>query len=136
MATLSFDGETHDEILAKVKRWIASVEGGGHDRPLSPTEAIGAGAELTKDALRIIAQAAPAPVAQSDVVKGLTNLGYTATDQVAKTAIDALDSLSAVTGGGLVKKVLDAQATALYEMNQAVAKQVLKGFARAASPKR
>ena len=42
MPTLSFDGETHEELVAKVKRWLASVEGEGH--PLSPTEAINASA--------------------------------------------------------------------------------------------
>lgn len=126
MASLSFEGETHDEIVAKVKRWLASLE--GHERPLSATEAVAASAELTKDALRIIASAAPAPVAQSEVVKGLTALGYQATDATSKALVDALDSLSSVTGGSVVKRMRDAQASALYEMNAAVAKQVLKGL--------
>ena len=79
MPTLSFDGETHGEIVVKVKRWLASLE----DQPegnLTAVEAIEQGAELTKDALRIIAAAAPGPVAQSELMKGLTNMGYKATE--------------------------------------------------------
>ena len=60
MATLSFEGETHGEIVVKVRRWLASLEGEdeGH---ISPAAAIEQGAELTKEALRVIASAAPEP---------------------------------------------------------------------------
>jgi hypothetical protein len=129
MATLSFDGETHDEIVAKVRRWLASLDG-VEETKLTPAEAVSASADLTKEALRIIAAAAPAPVAQSDVVKGLTALGYQATDASAKAVIDALDALSSVTGEGVVKRVRDASSSAVWEMNAAVAKQVLKGLTR------
>ena len=27
MATLSFEGETHGELVVKVRRWLASLEG-------------------------------------------------------------------------------------------------------------
>jgi hypothetical protein len=27
MASLSFEGETHDEIVRKVRRWLASLDG-------------------------------------------------------------------------------------------------------------
>jgi hypothetical protein len=130
MATLSFDGETHDEIVAKVRRWLRSLDGFDDETALSPAEAIGASAELTKDALRVIASAAPGPVAQSEVFKGLTALGYQATDATSKAMIDALDSLSSVTGGSVVKRVRDAQAAATWEMSQAMAKQILKGMTR------
>src|SRR5207237_534086 len=78
MATLSFEGETHGELVVKVRRWLASLEGedAGH---ITPADAVEQGAELTKEALRIIAAAAPEPVAQSEVVKALTNAGYEAT---------------------------------------------------------
>jgi hypothetical protein len=125
MASLSFDGETHDEIVAKVRRWLASLDG---EAAATPAEVIGRSAELTKDALRVLAAAAPGPVAQSDVVKGLTALGYQVTDATAKAAIDGLDALAGVTGGGIVKKVRQGQANVLFEMNQAVAKQVLKAL--------
>lgn len=128
MATLSFEGETHDEIVAKVKRWLSSLE--GEERALSPAEAIAAGGELTKEALRIIASAAPGPVAQSEVVKGLTALGYQATDATSKTMIDALDAVASATGGSVVKRVRDAGTSAMWEMNAAVAKQVLKSMTK------
>src|SRR4051812_26338826 len=84
MPTLSFDGETHAELVSKVRRWLGSVE--GEEEVRTPAEVIGASAELTKDALRIMASAAPAPVAQSEMVKGLTALGYQMTD-AASTAM-------------------------------------------------
>jgi hypothetical protein len=59
---------------------------------------------------------------------GLTSLGYQATDATAKAMIDGLDALSSVTGGSLLKRVRDAGAKAAYEMNAAVAKQVLRGL--------
>jgi hypothetical protein len=133
MATLSFDGETHEEIVTKVKRWLASLEG---EAAGTPVDVIERSAELTKDALRVLAAAAPAPVAQSDLVKGLTSLGYQVTDASAKAAIDGLDALSNLTGGGVVKKVRAGQANALFEMNQAVAKQVLKSLIPKSKPKK
>ena len=69
MPELTFEGETHGELLVKVRRWLASVEGEEVSN-LSAVEAVNQGAELTKEALRIIASAAPEPIAQSEVVKG------------------------------------------------------------------
>jgi hypothetical protein len=89
---------------------------------------VAASAALTKDALRVIAASAPEPVAQSDIVKGLTAMGYQATDATAKAMLDGLDALSSVAGDGVLKKVREAGAKAAYEMNAAVAKQVLKGL--------
>jgi hypothetical protein len=130
MATLSFEAETHGELVSKVKRWLASVE--GEEETRDPATAIRAAGELTKDALRIIASAAPAPVAQNDIVKALTALGYQATDATSKSLVEALDGLSSVTGGSVVNKVGDSAKGAgknlLFEMNSAVAKQILKGL--------
>src|SRR5262245_55483886 len=102
MPSLTFEGETHGEIVQKVRRWLASIEGEeeGH---LTPVEAINQGAELTKEALRIIASAAPEPVAQSDIVKSLTGAGYKLTDSVRKGILDSIDSKGELTGGGVVK---------------------------------
>jgi hypothetical protein len=127
MAQLSFEGETHNEIVAKVKRWLRSVDG-EEDVPLGAADAINASAELTKDALRVIASAAPGPVGQSDLMKGLTALGYQATDATSKAMIDALDAVSKVTNGGVVQRVREAQAAAAWEMSQTMAKQILKGM--------
>lgn len=127
MATLSFEGETHGEIVQKVRRWLASIE----NRPeghLSPVEAIEQGAEVTKDALRIIASAAPGPVAQNEVFKALTGMGYKATEATKQALIDGLASLDEVTGGSVVKQAQDARKSIVYEMNATIARQLLKAL--------
>jgi hypothetical protein len=127
MASLTFEGETHGEIVQKVRRWLASIEGEeeGH---LTPVEAVNQGAELTKEALRIIASAAPEPVAQSEVVKSLTGAGYKLTDSIRKGILDSIDSMGELTGGGVVKTARDAQKSVVYEMNSQVARQILKAL--------
>jgi hypothetical protein len=127
MATLSFEGETQGEIVQKVRRWLASLEG-EEEGELSVVEAITQGAELTKDALRIIASAAPGPVAQSEVVKALTGLGYKATDATKAALIDGLDSVEELTGGSVVKAARDARKSAVYQMNSTIARQLLKSL--------
>ena len=126
MPTLSFEGETQAELVTKVKRWLTSIE--GEEKPLTPAEAVQASAELTKDALRIVASAAPDPIAKSDLVKGLTSMGYSVTDATSKALIDSLDSLSQVTGGSLLKEARESGTNVLFEMNAQVAKQLLKGL--------
>lgn len=128
MASLSFDGESHDEILLKVKRWLQSVEGGSTDTHLSPVEAVERGAELTKDALRVLASAAPAPMASNEVVKRLTTMGYKATDQTRDAVVTGLDALERLTGGGVVKRAEDATSAVVWQMSAAVAKQLLKSL--------
>ncbi len=127
MATLSFEGETHGELVVKVRRWLASLEGEDAGR-IAPADAVEQGAELTKEALRIIASAAPEPIAQNEVVKALTGMGYKATDATRDAIIDGLDSVEEVTGGSVVKRVRDAAETAVYEMNSQVARQILKSL--------
>jgi len=127
MPTLSFEGETHQEIVSQVKKWLASQAG---TERLSAPDAVMATADLTKEALRVIAAAAPEPIAQNDVVKALTGVGYKATDATRDAVLQSLNALSTVTGGGLLKQVSDAQAAAVWEMNQQVAKQVLKSLSR------
>ncbi len=129
MATLSFEGETHGELVVKVRRWLASVEGEEVGN-LAPHEVIEQSAELTKEALRIIAAAAPEPVAQNEIVKALTNAGYKATDATKQALVDSLDSVEEVTGGSVVKLARDASKNAVYQMNSAVARQILKTIRR------
>ena len=112
MATLSFEGETHAEIVAKVKRWLSSLE--GEEELRTPAEVISAAADLTKEALRVIASAAPAPVAQSEMVRGLTAMGYQMTDAASSTVIDALDAMSEVTGDRVLKRVRDMGTSAVF----------------------
>jgi hypothetical protein len=127
--TLSFDGDTHGEIVQKVRRWLASLEG-AEEGDLSVVEAINQGAELTKDALRIIASAAPGPIADSEVVKALTGLGYKATDATREALVDGLGSVEELTGGSVVTRVREvgksARKSAVYQMNSTVARQLLK----------
>lgn len=127
MARLTFEADTHGELVAQVRAWLASVE--NTEGSISVTDAISQGAGLTKDALRIIAAAAPAPVAQSDVVKSLTGMGYKVTDSTSKALVDGLQSVEALTGGSVIEQVSDRGRATLWSMNQKVAKQVLRTLA-------
>src|SRR5262245_2533256 len=124
MPTLSFEGETHGEIVAKVKRWLGSLE--GEEKSLSAAEAVHASAELTKEALVMLASDAPEPIDRSDIVKVLHSIGYAIADSTSKAIVDALDGLANVTGGSLVESVQEAGTIALFVMKAQVAKQVLK----------
>lgn len=127
MATLSFEGETHGELVVKVRRWLASVDGEDVGT-LSPQEALEQGAEITKDALRVIASAAPEPIAQSDVVKALTGMGYKATDATKEALSSGLDSFDELTGGGVFDLARKTSRSAMYQMNAAVARQILRAL--------
>ena len=127
MPTLTFEGETHNEILVKVRRWLASVEG-TEAANVSAVDAISQGAEVTKEALRIIATAAPEPIAQSEVVKGLTNMGYKVTDATKDALVSGLDSIEEATGGAVVKQASKAAGKVVYEMNATMAKQLLRSL--------
>jgi len=124
MPSLSFEGETHDELVRKVKRWLASVE--GEDERLTAVQAVEKASEITKDALTVIAAAAPAPIASSDILKGLRKMGYDATDGTKRAVTSGLNALAEVTGGGLLKRADRARKDAVYEMNASVARQMLK----------
>lgn len=127
MPTVSFEGETHGEIVVKVRRWLASLEN-EEGSSISAAEAVTQGAELTKDVLRIIVAAAPQPVAQSDLVKGLTNMGYKATDATKDAVIAGLDSIEEATGGGVVQQATEAGRKVVWQMNSTIARQLLKSL--------
>jgi hypothetical protein len=127
MATLSFEGETHDEILRKVKRWVASVE--GEEESLGLAETVERASELTKDALTIVAQAAPGPIGRSEIVKALTRMGYDATESTKRAVVAGLDALAdAAPDDGVLRRVEKARNSVVYEMNAAVARQVLRAL--------
>ena len=123
--TLSFEGETNAEIVGKVRRWLASLD--APEDSLSAVAAVERASELTKDALTVIAQAAPGPIRQSEVMKALTRMGYEATDRNKKSLIAGLDALSDAEGG-VLKRVDNARRAAAYEMSSAIAKQVLRSL--------
>ena len=127
MATLSFEAETHGELVTKVRRWLASVDG-EDSATLSPQDALEQGAEITKDALRVIASVAPEPIAQSEVVKALTGMGYKATDATKEALTSGLDSFDELTGGGVIDLARKTSRSAMYQMNAAVARQILRAM--------
>jgi len=125
MPKLTFEAETQQELVAQVRRWLTSLDA-DDDGSISVGQAITQGAELTKDALRVIASAAPKPVAQNDLVKSLTEMGYKATDATSRALVDGLDSVETLTGGSVLQQVSARGRSAVYQMNVKVAKQVLK----------
>jgi len=126
MPSLHFEGETHDELVRKVRRWLASAEGG--DEHLTAVQAVEKASEITKDALAVIAAAAPGPIASSDILKAMTRMGYEATDSTKRAVTNSLNALADMTGGGLLKRADRAKRDAVYEMNASVARQMLKSL--------
>ena len=126
MPQLIFEAETHAELVTQVRRWLASSENatdGPASRSATPSPRAPA---LTKDALRIVAAAAPTPVSQNELVKSLTDMGYKATDVTSKAIVDGLGSVESLTGGSVVRHVTNRGAATLWSMNTKVAKQVLR----------
>jgi hypothetical protein len=121
--TVIFEGENHADIVRQVKEWLLTVEGPEH---LTPAEAIEQGAGLYKDALRIIATAAPRPVAENEIVKSLTDMGYRAGDLTKDRLLDGLARVEELSGGTLVREVRDSGQKAVFEMNATLAKQILR----------
>lgn len=126
MATLSFSGETHDEIVDQVRVWLASAQ--KNQLAESAITAVDAAAHMTRDALTIIAEAAPESVAGGEVVQALVKMGHDGTEVTRASVVSALDALADVTGGSLVKRLERARNSVAYEMNSAIAKQVLKSL--------
>ncbi|MFT5203110.1 MAG: hypothetical protein ACI9C1_002507 [Candidatus Aldehydirespiratoraceae bacterium] len=125
MPEIRFTADTHPELVRQVQVWLESTS---DER--SAADIVSGSADLTKDALRLIAASAPAPLADSDLVKGLTGLGHRATDATRDATLAGLDSLAQVTNGTLVKRVSEEGTKAAYEMNAKVAKQLLKSLLR------
>jgi len=129
MASLSFEGETHDQIVQKVRRWLASVDG-DFVGAMGTADLINQSAELSKDTMRVVAQAAPGGIGESDLVKALTGMGYKATDQTREVALGTLDAVETATGGSVVRKAATSGTKAVFEMNTAIAKQLLKAVVK------
>ena len=125
MPSLTFEGDTHGEIVRQVRRWLASVD--GEDAAVTVPEVVERASELTKDALTVIAQAAPGPVARSEVMKQLTRMGYEATDATKRAVIAGLDAVTEAEGD-LLRRAEGARKSVVYEMNAAVARQVLRAL--------
>ncbi len=128
MPKLIFEADTQQELVRQVQEWLASLKA-DEEGFITLSQAIEQGAGVTKDAMRIIASAAPRPIARNEMVKQLTAMGYKLTDATSKTLVDRLEAVDEITGGGVVKGVTDKGRTAAFQMNAAVAKQILKAFA-------
>jgi hypothetical protein len=128
MPKLVFEADTQQELVSQVRTWLTSLEA-DDEGLISLSQAIEQGAGLTKDAMRIIASAAPKPIAQNDLVKQLTGMGYKVTDATSKSLVDGLGTVDEITGGGVLREVTERGRTAAFQMNAAVAKQILKSLA-------
>ena len=53
-------------------------------------------------------------------------MGYKATDATSRALVDGLDSVETLTGGSVLRQVSARGRSAVYQMNVAVAKQVLR----------
>ena len=120
--TVTFEGTSHADIVSQVKAWLVTVEPEGR---LTYTEAVEQGAELTKDALRVIASAAPTPVADNELVKALTDMGYKATDVTSGAIVDGINRVEELSGDTVVT-ARERGRSAVYEMNSGIAKQILR----------
>ena len=130
MATVTFEAETLDELVRKMKAWIRSADEMAN-RSAGIASVVGRTSEATSDlakaAIELIAKAAPEPVSSSELFKRLTALGYEVTETAQKTVTSTLDALSNTEDeGGLMDRVDKARDAALYEMSQAVARGVLR----------
>ena len=119
MATLSFEGDTEEELIARVRRWLRSAEQPSDHT--TPTEAVERLADLVKDGMTVIASAAPEPVAHTDVAKGLTQMGYRLTDDTTQALQSGLNALAEMSGDRLVTRVRRAGRAVAYEMQSAIA---------------
>jgi len=121
MPELKFVARTHPELVRQVRDWLATCEG---DRSMA--DVITDSSELTKDALRIISAAAPAPVAESELVKTLTKLGYRATDLTRATLVAGIDTVNRTNDGLMVKTAKKAGKTVFFTVTPIAARQVRK----------
>ena len=104
MPKLIFEGATQADLVQQVRRWLTSLED-DEEGGITVSQAISQGAGLTKDALRIVASAAPKPIAQNELVHQLTEMGYKATDATSKAMVDGLGSVEELTGGSVIRQV-------------------------------
>ncbi|CAG4932492.1 MULTISPECIES: hypothetical protein [Acidithrix] len=130
MASVTFEAETLEELVSKMKLWIHSADQMSK-RSSDLSGAMGSATEVTselaKAAIELIARSAPEPVSSSEIFKRLTSLGFEVTETAKRTVTSTLDALSETEGDeGIMDKVDKARDAAIYEMSQAVARGVLK----------
>ena len=130
MATVTFEAESLEELIKKMRAWIKSAD--SMSKPTTPlSDALEKTTEATSDlaraAIALVAKAAPEPLSNTDIFRILTSLGFEVSDTAKRTVTSTLDALSGGDGqDGIMEKVDKARDAALYEMSQAVARGVLK----------
>ena len=101
MPELRFTGDAHPDLVRQVRAWLASVES---ESGRTAADVVETSADLTKDALRIIAAAAPGAIAESEIVTRLTEMGYKVTDMGRDSALAGLQGLASVGDGTVLKR--------------------------------
>ncbi len=125
MPTLSFEGETHDEIVGQVRRWLASTETDVGGAPVITPEVVEQASALAKKALGAIADAY-GNGAHGDVVKALTRLGTELTDSTRQAMVAGLDLLDNVPETEASQRTDGTGRRVVDDLNTVMAKQVLK----------
>jgi hypothetical protein len=123
---LTFSAQSHAELVIQVRQWLETAE----SVETTPATIVGKSAEITKDALRVVADAAPKPIGESELVKALTEMGYVVTDRTRDTVIAGLGVATEVTDGSFVRRVQSSGESALFEMNATFAKKLLSRLVR------
>jgi hypothetical protein len=126
--TLSFDGETHDEIVAKVRRWLTSVEGRTSPPTAVTATAVESASELAKQALEVVADTY-GHGSHGEMVKTLTRLGTELTEGTKELMVSGLNFLTEVSEAndwGARKQTQGMGRRMVSDFNTAMAKQFLK----------
>ncbi len=126
MPELKFTAPSHAELVIQVRQWLETAE----DSETTTASLVGKSAEIAKDALRIIADSAPGPVAESELLKGLTEMGYDITDRTRDVVIAGLTAAEEVTDGSFARRAQESGESAFFEMNAAFAKKLLSRLVR------
>ena len=126
MPDLTFTASSHAELVIQVRQWLETAE----STKTTPATSVGKSAELAKDALRVVADAAQKPIAESDLLKALTEMGYDVTDRTRDTLLVGLGVATEVTDGSFVRKAQSSGEAAFFEMNSAFAKRLLSRLVR------
>jgi len=125
MPSVTFEGGTHREIVDQVRIWLASVDAEA-ETSIAMSDVVIQSADLTHDALKVIAQAAPGPVAESEIFKALNNMGHIGTEATRDAALAGINSVESATGGSVVRNVAERGSRAVWQMSAPIARQILK----------
>ena len=93
MPKLIFEAEHPAELVAQVKRWLASLAGRRRGRHLGVPRPSPRGLSSPRTPCASSPRRPAKPVAQNDLVKALTAMGYKATDATSNALVDGLDSV-------------------------------------------